>query len=52
MHRNNGTNDKYTLADKHVYASFPNNPLAMYWHLKVLSMSWHSSLKYGYYVIV
>ena len=44
MHRNNGTNHNYTLADKHVYARFSNNPLAMYWHNKLLSMSWHSSI--------
>ena len=43
MHRNNGTNHNYTLADKHVYARFSNNPLAMYWHNKLLSMSWQSS---------
>jgi len=44
MHRNDGTNHIHDLATKQVYASFLNNPLAMCWHKKLLSMSWHSAL--------
>ena len=44
MHRNDGTNHIHDFATKQVYASFFTNPLAMCWHKKLLSMSWHSTI--------